>query len=103
MDVTVEPEEIGFLVKIQTHEWEVNVHASQPDLEKLGDIRAAVWDEGRSIRAGRSAGDAVFWAIVGDNASIMIGHDDQTWDVAVTLPLAVVEEIARQAKDGRRG
>jgi hypothetical protein len=103
VDVTVEPEDAGFLVKVQTHEWELNVHASQRDLDRLRDIRAAVWNEGRSIRAGTSAGESVFWAIDGNHASILIGHDDETWDVAITVPLAVVEEIVRQATEGTGG
>jgi hypothetical protein len=40
----------------------------------------------------------VFWASSGDDATIMIGHDDETWDVAVTVPTEVVERIARASE-----
>ena len=85
-------------VKLQTDEWEVNFHGSSADLVKLRRIRAAQWDERRSIRAGESAGAHVFWAIAGDRATLMIGRDDETWDVAVTIPLEAIEEIAREAE-----
>lgn len=26
----------------------------------------------------------------------MIGHDEETWDIAVTMPLAVVDHIVRE-------
>jgi len=40
----------------------------------------------------------VFWAVEGDNAVLLIGVDDETWDVALTLPLAVVDEIVTAAR-----
>ena len=62
----------------------------------LSGIRSADWNERRSIRAGESAGSPVFWASDGDDATLMIGDDDETWDVAITLPVAVVEDIANR-------
>jgi hypothetical protein len=48
----------------------------------------------RSIAAGESAEASVFWASSGDEATIMLGRDDETWDVALTVPTEVVERIA---------
>jgi len=28
----------------------------------------------------------------------LIGHDDETWDVAITVPLTVVDGIVREAQ-----
>jgi hypothetical protein len=98
MDVSVERTSDGRLaVKLQTDEWEVNVHASAAELAQLRGVRAANWNERRSIRAGESAGAAVFWSANGDAVTVLIGHDDEAWDVAVTVPQAVVEEIVRLA------
>lgn len=95
MDVTLDVDAAGNVaVKLQTDAWEVNFRASRSELVALGGIRAADWNERRSIRAGESAGASVFWAASGDDATLMIGSDDETWDVAVTLPVAAVEEIA---------
>jgi hypothetical protein len=99
MDVTVETEwDGGLLAKLQTDECEVNIRAPRAELMKLRGIRAADWNEGRSVRVGESAGAPVFWAIDGENVTLMIGHDDETWDVAVRLPVGAVEELLRQAE-----
>ena len=95
MDVTIEEDAAGDVaVKLQAHEWEVNFRASRAELVALSGIRTADWNERRSIRAGESAGAPVFWASGGDDATLMIGSDEETWDVAITLPVAAVEEIA---------
>jgi hypothetical protein len=98
MNVTVEREADGRLaVKLQTDAWEVNVRASIGDFMKLAEIRSADWTQRRRIAAGESAGAPVFWASVDDHAALMIGHDDESWDVSVALPHEVVDEIVREA------
>ena len=95
MDMTFDVDVAGQVaVKLQTADWEVNFRASKADLVALIGIDAANWDERRSIRAGESAGAAVFWASDGNAATMMIGSDDETWDVAFALPVAAVTEIA---------
>ena len=72
MDCTVEPEGAGFLLKLQTDEWEANVHASGEELLRLSDLRSASWDERRSIQAGGSAGARVHWSAgEGEYANLM--------------------------------
>jgi len=40
----------------------------------------------------------VFWALSGDaDCSILIGHDDETWDIAV-IPIGAVDEILREVE-----
>jgi hypothetical protein len=95
MDVSFEMDAAGDVaVKLQADEWEVNFRASRSELAALGRIRSEDWNERRSIRAGESAGAPVFWASDGDDATLMIGDDDETWDVAITLSVAAVEDIA---------
>jgi hypothetical protein len=103
VDVTVEAEsgagESGPVaaVKPQGESWEVNVRAAPADLLRLRGIRAADWDARRSLAIGVSAGAPVYWAARDGRATILIGHDDETWDIAVVIPLATVEEIASLA------
>jgi len=102
MDVTVDSDtEAGLAVKLQTDDWEVNVRASAHDLVRLSDIRSADWSDRRSIQIGESAGAPVFWATTNDHASLMIGRDDETWDIAFALPFDVVDEIVREARRNR--
>jgi hypothetical protein len=61
-------------------DWELNVWATFEDLAKLRGVRAAPWDQRRSIVAGTSAGGKVFRCAPGDGsdpeiATVLIGHD----------------------------
>jgi DNA polymerase IIIc chi subunit len=50
------------------------------------------------MAVGESAGAPVFWCCKGNEATLLIGNDDQTWDVAVNFPVRVVDEIVREAE-----
>ena len=39
----------------------------------------------------------MFWSCEGPTASILIGSDDETWDVAVEVPVEVVDQIVELA------
>lgn len=72
-------------LKIQIGACEINVWLTDDDIERLGMLRAASWDARQSIRAGVSAGMSVFWATTNDRVTIMVGEDDETWDIAVSF------------------
>lgn len=94
MDVTLEREANGgILVKILGPAWEVNVRATTEILTRLTEIRSTDWDQRQSLQIGESAGAPVFWSCRDDQVTLMIGHDDETWDVAVIFPVAVVHAI----------
>jgi hypothetical protein len=96
-DVSGEREVDGRLaVKLQADAWEVNVRASSDDFMKLTEIRSTDWSQRRSIAAGEAAGAPVFWASVNDHAALMVGHDDEAWDISITLPFDLVDEIVRE-------
>lgn len=59
----------------------------------LDNIRDADWAARRSLRIGTSAGAPVHWVISDDQVMILIGHDDETWDIAVAVPVAAVEQV----------
>ena len=85
-------------MKLQTDDWEVHLRASAHDLVRLSEIRSADWSDRRSIQVGESAGAPVFWATTNGQASLMIGHDDETWDIVIALPFDAVDEIVREAQ-----
>jgi hypothetical protein len=99
VDFSIEPDaDAGLALKLATHEWEVNVYGSVDDLSRLSEIRSTNWSERRSIQAGESAGARAYWASTGDQAALMIGHDDETWDVSVTVPYDVIDEVVREVR-----
>jgi hypothetical protein len=93
----------GVLVKLQTETWELNVWAPLADLVRLRDIRDADWAARRSLAIGTCAGASVYWAMRewGTRQAevvILIGHDDETWDIAVGIPLSTVDAIVSLAQ-----
>jgi hypothetical protein len=88
----------GVLVKLQTETWELNIWAPITDLVRLRDIRDADWAARRSLAIGTCAGAPVYWAASEGQVMILIGHDDETWDIGVAVPLATVQEVASLAE-----
>jgi hypothetical protein len=48
---------------------------------------------------GRSAGASVFWSSDGEVATILVGQDDETWDIAVSVPVTLVEDLVQTVAD----
>lgn len=79
--------------KIASGDWEVNVRATPLEFAALAAIRSSTWSSRNSIAVGTSAAAPVFWSCDGTTASILIGSDDETWDVAFAIPVDVVDRI----------
>jgi len=96
--VTVDGFEDGgqafYSVKIGTAAFEINIHLLAKDASKFGSVLAVQWGSG-ALRIGECAGAPVFWCSVEDGSSIsvLVGHDDQTWDFGVQLPASTIGEI----------
>jgi hypothetical protein len=88
------------LVKLQSSTWELNFRATPEELMGLGSIRQADWAMRRSLHIGNSAGAPVHWCSEGETATIMVGHDEETWDIAVDVPITTVESIVADTEAG---
>lgn len=94
VDVSVdfdEPEKI-YAVKIQTDLMEINVWIPIADTSKLQHVRRTPWVNG-ALRIGVSASSPAFWCVDDDMLSILVGPDDQTWDIAVSFPVNTIDKI----------
>ena len=80
------------LLKVGCALFEANFWIPLQDLAKLKEVRSRPWAE-RSSAIGRSAGVLVFWSFDAGQVSVLIGQDDETWDVGLTLPDHVFAEI----------
>ena len=85
--------------KLSSGDWEVNVRANPVEFAVLGSIRGATWGARKSLAVGRSAGAPVFWSCDGPTASILIGSDDEVWDVAISVPVEVVDRLVALVGD----
>jgi hypothetical protein len=85
-----------YVVKVSRPVFEVNVRVPSRDVQKFTKVRTTPWESG-SLRIGESAGAPAFWALSEDGTvSILIGHDDEIWDIAVSVPPDTIEEILRE-------
>ncbi len=70
----------------------VRVHAS--DLAQLSEIDRADWSTRSSLRVGTTLGHPVFWVRgESDVVTVLVGDDDETWELALTISTAVVASI----------
>lgn len=105
VDVTAEIELDGnAAVKLQGGDtWELNIRALPADFMTLRDIQHTTHPRGRSLAIGRCADAPVWWNEEDGQVAILVGHDDVTWDVAVMVPLATVDDIVRLVEQELRG
>jgi hypothetical protein len=88
------------LVKLSAPTWEFNFRATSEELAGLGSIRDADWLARRCLHIGESAGAPVHWAAEGETVTIMVGHDAETWDIGLTVPVAAVDTIVTDLAEG---
>ena len=106
VDYSYEGEKRFYAVSLSTDNWLALIHIAPEDVGLLNDVPSRSWDDG-ALRIGDSAGASVFWANNGDEDKetvvIMIGHDDETWDITFAIPAATIPEIfkAIAAADAR--
>src|SRR5580704_7035934 len=74
--------------KFSCEYFELNVLVPQAQLRLLHRVPTQTWGSG-SICAGSSAGASVFWS-AGEPGlvSIMVGPDDQTWNISASIPVS---------------
>lgn len=78
--------------------WELNVTAAASEFLTLRGIRTMDWGLRHTRAVGMSAGAHVFWASDVRTATLMVGSDDETWDIAVAVPVDLVEELVRRVQ-----
>jgi hypothetical protein len=102
--ITVDCEEneggCRYHIKIGTDSFEINVDVPVEFVDRLNLVRQTPWGSG-ALHIGTSAGMPAWWC-VGDESedtrilSILVGQDDETWDIAVQLPIDTVDEVLRE-------
>jgi hypothetical protein len=93
-----------YAVKISAPIFEFNVIFAPAEVARLARVRQTPWLTG-ALEIGRSAGSPVWWSVDEDDSpylSILIGHDDQTWDIGFTLPLTTLDSVLREIEQLQR-
>jgi len=82
----------AILLKIQKKSYEVNIWFSIDEIPILQEVESISWKDG-SVKIGTSANSDVSWSSDGNEVSIFIGHDDETWDIAVYIKKKELKEL----------
>ena len=99
VDYSYDGEQKFYAVSLSTDTWFATLHIPPEHVALLPQVTSRAWDDG-SLRIGDSAGVSAFWSVNSkednDTVWILIGHDDETWDIALAVPAATVDEILAQ-------
>lgn len=98
-DISVSVGEIddGFSVKLAGRQRELNLLLRKEELGRLEGVESANWDQRASVRLGTCLEKPVFWCASEDGGvTILVGDDDEIWEVALTISGATVEAIRRE-------
>jgi len=92
------PGQQGFVktVKISTDQWEINIGLTETDIATLKAVRPGSWAERESLRCGIVGRAPVFWSTKDRYLTLLIGDDDESWDIAVTLPNSTLTTILKE-------
>jgi hypothetical protein len=96
VDVTVEARNDADnpgLVKLQGETWELNIWATTDELWALAGIEKTDWAQRRTLKVGTCANAPVWWDELDGAVNILVGHDAETWDMGVTIPLGTIHEL----------
>jgi hypothetical protein len=85
-------------VKIQGAEYEINIVLTDDDIAILDRDLPTVPND-RSLTAGTCFDAPVHWSKdSSDHLCIMVGQDDVTWDVGVTLPIDLFGQMLQSIR-----
>ena len=73
------------VVKLQWPTIELNVWIAVDEVVRLREIRSRSWERG-SLRIGTCCGAGAFWSCDEGEVFLCVGHDDETWDLGLSLP-----------------
>lgn len=84
--------EVSYTLTLEAEVFEVNIHIPGEEAEELKLVASSRWEDG-SMQIGESAGVPVFWSTDDGMVAILIGEDDENWDIALSVPLQVMDSI----------
>jgi hypothetical protein len=88
--------ETDIQVKIQSSTWELNLYVTPTELLSIAEVRAATWNDRSSYRLGAVGRMPAWWCVDGDEMDVLIGEDDETWEIALRMPTSVLDQIDQE-------
>jgi hypothetical protein len=91
----------AFVFKISSQDWELNIEMREEEAALIADARAARWDDRSSLWIGKAAGADTFWSCKDGELTILIGHDEESWDIGFTMPESVIDDLLAEIERER--
>jgi len=100
-DVVVDFDQEDDSLTLTSEAFVLQVHASAEDLVRLAGAPTADWSRRQAIAVGTTGLGRVYWCAgeAPDTVHVLVGDDDETWDLALVIPVATVETIVRLAAE----
>lgn len=86
-------------IKIQMDSAELNILIKLDEIDLFSEVVSASWDKRRSILIGECLGAPVHWCSTSEDVSLLVGDDDETWDIAFTLPKSILQDIQQELRN----
>ena len=84
--------DVSYTLTLEAEVFEVNIHIPGEEADELKLVASSRWEDG-SMQIGESAGVPVFWSTDDGMVAILIGADDENWDIALSVPVQVMDSI----------
>ena len=86
--------QVSYTLTLEAEVFEVNIHIPGDEAEELKLVASSRWEDG-SMQIGESAGVPVFWSTDEGMVAILVGADDENWDIALSVPVETMERIIK--------
>lgn len=101
-DVKVEKIDHIVSIKLSADYLEINLRLNEEEISGLSEIDTADWNRRGSIRLGSCLNEPVFWSAAEEGCvSMLIGADDEVWDIGLVLSAATFQLIRREVERRR--
>jgi len=87
---TLDYDESDGLLAVVGEEFYLVMELSELDVTELRQLGDRSWLDRQSLRAGTCLGHSVFWSTDGDAVSLLVGTDDESWALSVTVTRPVL-------------
>ena len=85
-----------FFVKLSGPDCELNLIVSESELKQLRSVGESRWLARRSVSAGKCLGSPAFWSCEDGRLSVLVGPDDEAWEVGYSAPEALVNQLLQE-------
>jgi hypothetical protein len=100
-EVVVDFDKEDDLLTLTSEAFVLQVRASAEDLVRLDRAPTAEWSRRQSIAVGTTGMGRVYWCAgeAPDTGLVLVGHDDEAWNLALAISVATVQTIVRLAAE----